>query len=242
MSWGTRMLGALCLNCTYALTRSLFPLFFALNVALAATPFQDFVVLLSHFTVTCVNYVTECILATPIPMMEKVKTKRPLLLLALLAVGIGISGCVSPGQKKEEKQLATLRIFLESPYEDPGRTALVPVFRADPMPVRIDRNPILDETHVVRAEVVDVIGGYAMQIQFDFHGTLVLQQVSNAYRGQRLVIFSSFPEGRWLTAIRMNRPIMDGILVFTPDASREEALKIVTGLNNVAKKLGNQAR
>jgi hypothetical protein len=32
-----------------------------------------------------------------------------------------------------------------------------------------------------------------------------------------------------------NKRISDGVLVFTPDASREEADRIVLGLNNVAK-------
>ena len=39
----------------------------------------------------------------------------------------------------------------------------------------------------------------------------------------------------WLAAPMTNKRISDGVLVFTPDASREEADRIVLGLNNVAK-------
>jgi hypothetical protein len=36
----------------------------------------------------------------------------------------------------------------------------------------------------------------------------------------------------------MNKRITDGVLVFTPDTTREEAENIALGLNNVAKSLG----
>ena len=43
-------------------------------------------------------------------------------------------------------------------------------------------------------------------------------------------------EGRWLAAPRINKRIADGVLVFTPDATREEAEQIALGLNNLAQK------
>lgn len=159
-----------------------------------------------------------------------------LLINMFLLLTITLTSCSSP-QKNKSKPLAILRVYLEADYNEPGRTEVVPVYRANPTPVRIYKNPILDESHIVQARIVDTVGGIALQIQYNFHGTLVLQQVSNAYRGRRIVIFTAFPEARWLTAIRMNRPIMDGILTFTPDATPEEAQRIVTGLNNMAKKL-----
>jgi hypothetical protein len=41
---------------------------------------------------------------------------------------------------------------------------------------------------------------------------------------------------RWLAAPVISHRIGDGVLVFTPDATREEAEEIALGLNNVAKK------
>ena len=56
-----------------------------------------------------------------------------------------------------------------------------------------------------------------------------------------IAIFSQFGEEmkdyRWLAAPVINRRISDGVLVFTPDATREEAEEIALGLNNVAKKV-----
>ena len=49
-------------------------------------------------------------------------------------------------------------------------------------------------------------------------------------------------EARWLAAPRISQRIKDGVLVFTPDATREEAERIVRGLNNVAIKLGNKPK
>jgi hypothetical protein len=68
----------------------------------------------------------------------------------------------------------------------------------------------------------------------------LLQQYSATYSGKRYVVFSQFgvkaKETRWLAAPRFNRLVSDGILQFTPDASREEADEIAKGLNNLAKK------
>jgi hypothetical protein len=44
-------------------------------------------------------------------------------------------------------------------------------------------------------------------------------------------------ESRWLAAPVIPRRISNGVLTFTPDASREEADLIAIGLNNVAKKV-----
>jgi len=42
---------------------------------------------------------------------------------------------------------------------------------------------------------------------------------------------------RWLAAPVISRRIPDGVLVFTPDASRAEADDIVLGLNNIAREV-----
>ena len=51
---------------------------------------------------------------------------------------------------------------------------------------------------------------------------------------------SQFGEMRWLAAPMITRQIQDGIFVFTPDASREEAERIVRGVNNVVAKLNKK--
>src|SRR5258707_149936 len=68
------------------------------------------------------------------------------------------------------------------------------------------------------------------------------EQYSGANPGLHLAIFSEFPDpqnekvalSRWLAAPRISRRIADGILSFTPDATREEAEEIALALNHVA--------
>ena len=173
--------------------------------------------------------------------MKRTTVKQKAVFLFFLLMGwsgflVG-PGCASLG--KGSKQKVHLRVYLEASVNDPTQTMVVPVYRKEPVLVRIQKEPILDERDLVHASVVKVVGGYSMELIFDFHGRLVLQQVSNAYRGRRLVLQAVFPEARWLGMIRMNRPIMDGVLTFTPDATQQEAQRIVEGLNKVARKLGN---
>lgn len=158
-------------------------------------------------------------------------------LVLVLAVG-----CASSEEREKRKEASSLRLFLEQEFDPGDRTTLVPVCRADPVLVRIEKVPFLDEGHITNAELVDVVGGFAIAVTFDFHGTLVLDNVSNSFRGRRIAIYSMFTDGRWLAAPVINGRIEDGRLVFTPDCTHEEAGRIVSGLNNVAIKLGNKPK
>jgi preprotein translocase subunit SecD len=114
----------------------------------------------------------------------------------------------------------------------------------------VQKSPVLDERYVKEAKVVDVRGGFALQFQLDRQGTWLLEQISAQNPGRHLAIFSQFAEppkeplnkGRWLAAPSINYRISNGVLVFTPDATREEAEQIVIGLNNVAKKLQDKSK
>jgi preprotein translocase subunit SecD len=92
---------------------------------------------------------------------------------------------------------------------------------------------------MLKAEVVtiDEHGGFAIRIIFDEPGKFRLDNVTAANKGKRIVVMAQWTEVRWLAAPKINRRISDGVFVFTPDASREEAERIVNGLNNVIKKV-----
>ena len=160
------------------------------------------------------------------------------LLLALLA------GCKSP-EREAKKQLSTLRIHMQSNLASTNRTEVISVFREQPVPFQIERMPILTEGDVAHASIIDVIGGYAIQLKLDQRGTWLLEQATGINPGKHLVIFSQFSEapdyklnsGRWLAAPKIERRIADGTISFTPDASREESEAIIKGLNNVARKV-----
>ncbi len=164
-----------------------------------------------------------------------------LLLAGLLA---GVYGCATtPEEKKakeEKKQLSSLRVHLQTtPEESPGSTP-VPVFRESPVMFHIQRAPFLTEANVTKAKVLDVMGTVAIQVEFDHTGMFLLEQCTTANKGRRMVIFSQFGEttdaARWLSAPLIKERIVNGTLTFTPDATREEADRIVRGLNNLIAK------
>jgi hypothetical protein len=65
----------------------------------------------------------------------------------------------------------------------------------------------------------------------------LLDGATSANHNRRVAVFARWPEGRWLASPMIHKRIADGVLTFTPDCTREEAVRIVRGLNNVAKKI-----
>ena len=163
------------------------------------------------------------------------------LLLTLAAVAA--CGCHSTGEKKSKKLLSTLRLHLEATRDSPKASERIPVYRDNPVWLTVEKEPFLTEGHVSTASVVDVVGGFALSIQFNRQGAGVLEEYSVQNRSRRIAIFSQFGDKildyRWLAAPVINHRIADGVFVFTPDATREEAEEIASGLNNVAKKVSS---
>jgi hypothetical protein len=152
-----------------------------------------------------------------------------------LAVALAlVAGCQLAPKKKEATRLA---LFMETTPDNTGRNGPVSIGKTEPFVITVDNQPFLDEASIAKAWVVDSVGGFQIMLQFDRRGTWLLEQYSVANRGRRIGIFAHFGETRWLAAPVNSTRITDGMLVFTPDASREEAERIVRGLNNVAKQL-----
>jgi hypothetical protein len=167
----------------------------------------------------------------------KVWTRQFNIYFTLAALTL-LCGCQTNPQKKA---ISALRIHIEANADDAGTSETVSsVPRSDPVLVTIAKEPILTEANIVTARVIDVPGGFAIQVQFDENGTWVLEQYSAANSGRHFVIFGQWGvkliNGRWLAAPLITRRIANGVLAFTPDASREEVDQLVLGLNNVAQK------
>jgi preprotein translocase subunit SecD len=160
--------------------------------------------------------------------------------LAVLLAASAVCGCHTSPKSKAKKQLSTLRLHLETGRDAAAATQVVPIYRQHPFMVNVDKMPFLNESNVAGAKVVDVVGGFALRIQFDHAGTAMLEQYTVANRGRKIAVFSQFGEElkdlRWLAAPFISRRITDGVFLFTPDATREEAEEIALGLNNVVKK------
>lgn len=162
-------------------------------------------------------------------------TLLPWVWIALLA------GCESYGGKFK-REASTLRLHLEVTSDGTGHNAPVQIYRASPLPVNVDKDPFLNEGLIVKAEVVNDLAGFSIRVQYEQKGAWLLENVTTANKGRRIAIFSQFGEARWLAAPVMAQRITDGALQFTPDATREEAERIVRGLNNVASEMNHLQR
>jgi preprotein translocase subunit SecD len=159
-------------------------------------------------------------------------------LLLALAAAI-LAGCRTPSDRPD-KRVATLRVHLEVTPTMMDFSRTVPVYRANPVLVTVDKSPFLTEADVASAKVVDVRGGFNLEIKFNRQGSWILEEYTATHPGKHLAVFSEFggrfKEGRWLGAPTIRHRISDGVLSFAPDATRPEAEEIALELNNVAKK------
>lgn len=163
------------------------------------------------------------------------------LYLLLLAVLLPAAGCKT---NDSDQHVAALRIHMESQAQAPGSGETVSVLRANPVRVQINDNPLLTEANIVAAALIQTPGGFAVEVQFDETGKWLLEQYTAANPGKHLVIFGQWSDqpqdSRWLAAPLITHRIASGVLSFTPDASRSEALQLVNGLNNMAKKMAKK--
>lgn len=157
-------------------------------------------------------------------------------MLVLLA-----SGCAYWPHHGQKEPVAILRVHLESETTAAGSNKTVSVMREQPVSISISSDPILTEADVIGARLLDTGGGaFVIEIKLEETAGWRLEQYTAGNPGKHLVIFAQWSEnkadGRWLAAPLISRRMAGDTLTFTPDASREEARKLVDGLNFVAKK------
>jgi preprotein translocase subunit SecD len=155
----------------------------------------------------------------------------------LVAVAVLLCGCVSD-KKKDPEEVVLLRFHLEVTPDQSDDTTPVTVYRNNPLQLTVQKEPFLTEEYVDHAHLVEEPGGaFSMQFKFAWQGTSVLDGVSMENVGRRVAVFCLFGKApRWLGAPAMRGRISDGVFTFTPDASREEAEKIVKALNKAVEK------
>ena len=164
-----------------------------------------------------------------------------------LVLALALAAGCKTAESKRKHALATLQLRQEVNLDPMGSSEIITVHRDPLVQLNVTRAAFLTDSHVKQAKVIDVPGGYALSIQFDKEGGFLLEQYTAASKGRHIAIFSQFADppdyklnkGRWVAAPKITTHIADGSLIFTPNTTREEAERIATGLNNVAKKLGN---
>ncbi len=157
-----------------------------------------------------------------------------LMLVATLAL---VCSCQT---NKPKENLSALRIHIETLPNNLGTSQAISLLRSDPIQVTVQTDPALTEANIIAARILETPGGFAVEIKFDETGSWILEQYSASNVGRHFAIFGQWGEklinGRWLAAPIISHRIGDGLLAFTPDASRDEAEQLVLGLNHVAKK------
>lgn len=152
-------------------------------------------------------------------------------------------GCAST-KDPSDKLSTMLRVHLEAQPNQMIPPRQIAVYRSSPIMIEVESLHLITEENVVAARMVDQMGTYAMQIQFDQWAIPLLEHNSSSFQGRRLAIQAQWgakhEHTRWLGAPRMTQRIVRGTLTFTPDASLEECRVIVAGLNNNARKAKKQ--
>jgi len=110
----------------------------------------------------------------------------------------------------------------------------VGIGRDESFQVVVQEDAFLSEVFVTSATLLDVTGGYEIKVSFDRKGTWIFEQITTAHKNRRIAVFCQFGNTRWLAAPVIQKRVSDGEFTFTPDATREEAERIVRGLMNVA--------
>ena len=196
----------------------------ALEVAGAAAALLDFVILLAHNDLYDV-----CVLKVWRETMKAAPRGFNLYLTALLAVWT--AGCAST-RDPNDKLSTLLRVHLEAQPHQMIPSRKVSVYRANPVLVSVESLYLLTEENVVSARVVDEMGTYAIEIQFNEWAIPLLDYNSSSWQGRRLAIQAQWgpkqETTRWLAAPKMDRKIIKGTVTFTPDATPEECYQIVT--------------
>ncbi len=149
-------------------------------------------------------------------------------------------GCASTSS--DSRQYSTLRLFAGVNPDRTGKHQVVPIYQRSNIRITVASEPFLDEGYVQEARIVETLGGFSVRVRYDRRGTGLLQNATHRIQGRHLAIQAGFPEIRWLASIFLEEPLEEGVLEFVPDATREEAERFVLGLNNVAKRIGNQPK
>jgi hypothetical protein len=153
------------------------------------------------------------------------------LYLAFTVAAVLLCGCQTNKSKKPE---ASIFIHAEA-TDDTSFTRTIKLFREGTVTMKIHQTPMLTERNLVEAKVENVVGGgFAISLKFSPGGQWTLDQYTSLNIGRHYAIFVMFGKDpiitRWIAAPIIDRRISDGMILFTPDCTREEADEIVAGL------------
>ena len=174
-------------------------------------------------------------------MTVKMSIINHYLMALALCAGLGV-GCKSVGEKKPGENYSLIMLYLEQNNDGTKYSRKMAVMRTDPIIFYVNSEPFLGTADLEQATLMEAIGGFALQLQFNRHGTAVLESFTTSNKGKRMAIFCQFTEPRVLAAPMITQRNATGIIRFTPDCSREEGERIVKGLTTAIKKIKGNSK
>jgi preprotein translocase subunit SecD len=158
-------------------------------------------------------------------------------LCAALALAL-VCGCTEFHKSKKDREVATIQLHLEQDPDGISDVEAASIYRSAPIVISVQTEHFLDSRSLDEAALLDEPGGlFSIRLKFNWEGTAILDTITSSNPGRRIAIFADFKEKRWLASPMIQKRISNGVLVFTPDATRDEAEHIVRGLNDVAKQM-----
>jgi preprotein translocase subunit SecD len=157
-----------------------------------------------------------------------------------LSLIMAAGGCHTANNEKKapKKGYALLRLHLEVNLDGTDKNGTVMVGRRTAFPVTVNKLAFIEASHLGRVSLLDDDhGGFKMKVQLNRQGTWLLEQYTVANKGRRIAVFAELEDFHWIAAPLITQRISDGVFTFTPDVSREEAEKLVLGLNQAVKKI-----
>ena len=163
--------------------------------------------------------------------------------LLLFGLAWGGWGCHTAGDQKKapKKGFAAVSLHLEVGRDGTDKNSTVMIGRQTPFPLNVNKTAFLETSHLSSVSLVDDgMGGFGLRFLFNRQGAWLLEQFTVSNKGRRIAVFAQLDDFHWVAAPLITQGISNGVFTFTPDASREEAEKLVLGLRKVIKKLRGQ--
>lgn len=182
-------------------------------------------------------------------MIIRLARIKPFLFASLVV--LAVAGCRSqqsddkdadPSKKPDKKEATVVQLHMEVQEDNSHDSTPVEVGLENPITINVEKDAFVDGGDLETAAVVDDShGGFQIRLKFNADGSDLLSAETYANPGRRVAIFCQFGAGkeknRFIASPKIDKPISNGVLTFTPAVTRDEADRIVRGLNNVAKKI-----
>ncbi len=149
-------------------------------------------------------------------------------MVGLLVALIFTTGCLH-NQKKKDKKDASLRIFLQTSPVMPENLRYQILFDKPNITFWVKSLPELTEQDVASAETVSTGGGLQIKLQFNHHGSFILEQLTGSNRGKYLaVVIDAHP----VAPILIQEIYRNGELIFTPNLTDLQTTDVITRLQH----------